>query len=409
MHEPPERLGEFTVVPGGVVAPRDFVGGGIAAGIKPSGDLDLGAILSTREPCTVAGTFTTNRVKGPSVVVNIGRVADGQARAIVFNSGNANTFTGPEGHADALRIGDAFAARHDLPRDDVLIASTGVIGFRLPMDKVLAGIEALALDSMDGVDVATAMLTTDAGPKSVAVEVPLAAGTVRLGGAAKGAGMIHPNMATMFGFLTTDAALDPGHARELLRPAVDGSFNLISIDGDQSTSDTVLLFANGAAGDAPIEPGSDDAAMFARALDAVTRWLAREMVRGGEGVTKVIDIEVRGAADQAQARAAARAISTSMLVKTAVHGGDPNWGRIIVALGNSGAEFDPSALDLWIGATQVVVGGSPADYEEASVAAHLQGPDCRIAVDLHAGPASSEAWGCDLSKEYVEINSAYMT
>ena len=221
--------------------------------------------------------------------------------------------------------------------------------------------------------------------------------------------MIHPNMATMFGFLTTDAALDPAHARELLRSAVDRSFNLISIDGDQSTSDTVLLFANGAAGVAPIEPGSDDAAMFAHALDAVTRWLARELLRGGEGVTKVIDIEVRGAADQAQARAAARAISTSILLKAAVHGGDPNWGRAIVALGNSGAEFDPSALDLWIGATQVVAGGSPTEYAEPTVAAHFQGPDCRIAADLHAGPASSEAWGCDLSKEYVEINSAYMT
>ncbi len=409
MHEPPESLGEFTVVPGGVVAPRDFVGGGIPAGIKPSGDLDLGAILSTREPCTIAGTFTTNRVKGPSVVINIDRVADGHARAIVFNSGNANTYTGQEGHADALRMGHAFATRHDLPPDDVLIASTGVIGFRLPMHEVLAGIEALALDSTDGIDIARAMMTTDAAPKSIAVEVPLVAGAVRLGGAAKGAGMIHPNMATMFGFLTTDAMLHPAHARELLRSAVDRSFNVISIDGDQSTSDTVLLFANGAAGDAPIEPGSDDAAMFGRALDAVTRWLARELVRGAEGATKLIDIEVRGAADQAQARAAARAISTSMLVKAAVHGGDPNWGRIIVALGNSSAEFDPSALDLWIGATQVVAGGTPTDYDEASVAAHLQGPDCHIAVDLHAGPASSEAWGCDLSKDYVEINSAYMT
>ena len=409
MHEPPDSLGEFMVVPGGVVAPRDFVGGGIAAGIKPSGDLDLGGVLSTREPCTVAGTFTTNRVRAPSVVIDIDRVADGHARAVVFNSGNANTYNGPEGHADALRMADAFANRHGVPSDQVLCASTGVIGFRLPMPRVLAGIEALSLDSADGIDIARAMMTTDAGPKSIAIEVPLAAGTVRLGGAAKGAGMIHPNMATMHCFLTTDAALHAAHARELLRAAVDRSFNVISIDGDQSTSDTVLLFANGAAGGAPIEPGSDDAAMFWRALDAVTRWLAREMLRGGEGVTKLIDIQVRGAADQPQARAAARAISTSMLVKAAVHGGDPNWGRVVAALGNSGADFDPTALDLWIGDTQVVAGGTPTEYDEASVAAHFRGADCRIAVDLHAGPAASEAWGCDLSKDYVDINSEYMT
>ena len=391
------------------MAPRDFVGGGLAAGIKASGVPDLGAILSTRAPCVAAATFTTNRVRGAAVEIDRQRVANGRARGIVFNSGNANTYTGPEGHADALRMAALFAARHNLPEDEVLVASTGVIGFRLPMDKVAAGIEALELSSTDGIDIATAMMTTDVGPKSIAIEVPLRGGAVRLGGAAKGAGMIHPNMATMFAFLTTDAALDPDHARALLGRAVDDSFNLISIDGDQSTSDTALLLANGAAMEAPLVAGGDDAGTFARALDAVCGWLAREIVRGGEGVAKLITMEVRGAPDAQTARQAARAISTSLLLKTAVHGGDPNWGRVLMALGNSGVEFDPAELDVWIGDTQVVSDGRPADYDEPAVAAHLQNPECRIAVDLHSGQGRAVAWASDLSKEYVEINAAYMT
>ena len=403
------KLGDFTVVPGGVVAPREFLAGTASAGIKADGNLDMGAILSTRRPCTAVGTFTSNRVRGASIDINIDRLADGYASAIIFNSGNANTYTGPEGHADALRMTRQFAEKQNLPEDQVLVASTGVIGFRLPMDKVTAGIATLKLDSNDGLDLARAMMTTDVAPKSIAIDVPLRDTCVRIGGAAKGAGMIHPNMGTMFAFLTTDAALHADHAHQLLRTAVEKSFNLISIDGDESTSDTALLFANGAAMPNPLIPGSGDEERFAQALDTICQHLAQEILRGGEGVTKVFAVEVTGASSQQEARRAARAISTSMLVKTAIHGGDPNWGRVVMAVGNSGIQFDPAVLDICIGDTQVVHQGRPTNYNEASVATHLQGAEARIGLNLHAGDWTAVAWGTDLSKDYVDINSAYMT
>ena len=409
MRNPPVTIEDFQVVPGGLVAPQGFVGGGISAGIKVTGAKDLGAVLSTASPCTVAGMFTTNRVHGASVEIDRGRVANGRARGIVFNSGCSNVFTGVDGHADATEMAAAFARKHNIPQEEILVASTGVIGFRLPMPKVLAGIERLTLDSIDGITIAEAMMTTDAWAKHVAVEVPLTNGPVKIGGSVKGAGMIHPNMATMLAFVTTDAALLPENARALFRAAVNTSFNAISIDGDQSTSDTALLFANGAAGFAPIDPGVADYTTFARALNAVCQTLAKELVRNGEGVTKVMTIDVRGAPDDASARKAARTVSTSLLVKTAVHGADPNWGRVVMALGNSGVEFDPTKLDLWIGDTQIVRAGQRMTYDEPEVSAHLRLTECRIAADLHTGAGQAVAWSGDLSKEYVEINAAYMT
>ena len=409
MHEPPAELEGFRVVPGGTLAARGFVGGGVAAGIKATSDLDLGAILSTRTPCQSAATFTTNQVRGTSVTINQERLSRKPARGIVFNSGNANTYTGAGGRADALEFIDAFAGRFGVPVDEVLVASTGVIGFRLPMPKVLAGVEALELTAEAGADVAAAMLTTDVAPKTLAIEVPVSSGTIRIGGAAKGAGMVHPNMATMFVFMTTDAEVEGATLQRLLSAAVADSFNLISIDGDQSTSDTALLLANGASETGLLQEGTADATAFTRGLQAVCRWLSREIVRGGEGVTKVFTVTVRGASDEATARQAARAITTSSLVKTAVHGGDPNWGRIVMALGNSGASFDPDVLDIWIGDTQVVRQGAPAVYDEATVAEHLQHPDVTIEVALNQGEASATAWGGDLSAEYVAINAEYMT
>ena len=409
MHEPPAELEGFRVVPGGTLAPQGFVGGGVTAGIKPTGALDLGAILSTHMPCQSAATFTTNRVHGTSVDINKERLSRKPARGVVFNSGNSNVFTGARGRADALAFIDAFADRFGVPADEILVASTGVIGFHLPMPKILAGVEALELTPGAGEALATAMLTTDVGPKTLAIEAPVSSGTIRIGGAAKGAGMIHPNMATMFVFMTTDAELEGGTLQRLLSEAVADSFNLLSIDGDQSTSDTALLLANGASGTGLIREGTSDAAVFARALQAVCRWLAQEIVRGGEGVTKVFAVTVRGASDEETARQAARAITTSSLVKTAVHGGDPNWGRVVMALGNSGAAFDPDLLDIWIGDTQVVREGAPAVYDEASVAEHLQHPDVTIEVALNQGDARATAWGGDLSAEYVAINAEYMT
>ena len=409
MHEPPAELDGFRVVPGGTLAPRGFVGGGVAAGIKATDALDLGAILSIHTPCQSAATFTTNRVRGASVTVNQERLGKNPARGIVFNSGNSNVFTGARGRADALAFIDAFARRFGVLADEILVASTGVIGFHLPMPKVLAGVEALELTRDAGASVARAMLTTDVGPKTLAIEVPVSGGTLRIGGAAKGAGMVHPNMATMFVFMTTDAELEGGALQRLLREAVDDSFNLLSIDGDQSTSDTALLLANGASRTGLLQEDTSDWTAFKRGLQAVCRWLAQEIVRGGEGVTKVFAVTVRGAADEGTARQAARAITTSSLVKTAVHGGDPNWGRIVMALGNSGASFDPDLLDIWIGDTQVVRQGAPAMYEEALVAEHLLLSDITIEVALNQGDARATAWGADLSAEYVAINAEYMT
>ena len=409
MHEPPAELDGFRVIPGGTLAPCGFIGGGIAAGIKTPGVLDLGAILSTRTPCQAAATFTTNQVRGTSVVINEERLRNKPARGIVFNSDNANVFTGAPGRADALTFIDAFASKFGVPADEILVASTGVIGFRLPMSKILAGVAALKLTTDSGNAVATAMLTTDVGPKTLAIEAQLSTGTIRIGGAAKGAGMIHPNMATMFVFMTTDAELEGGTLQRLLSETVADSFNLLSIDGDQSTSDTTLLLANGASETGLIREGTADFKVFARALQAVCRWLSQEIVRGGEGITKVFAVTVRGASDDATARQAARAVTTSSLVKTAIHGGDPNWGRIVMALGNSGAVFDPDLLDIWIGETQVVRDGAPAVYEESLVAEHFMQPDVTIEVALNQGEASATAWGGDLSAEYVAINAEYMT
>ena len=409
MHEPPAKLEGYRVVPGGTLAPRGFVGGGVAAGIKATGALDLGAILSTRTPCQSAATFTTNRICGASVTINKERLSRRPACGIVFNSGNSNVFTGARGRADGLAFIDAFADRFGVPADEILVASTGVIGFHLPMPKILAGVESLELSPDAGEAVARAMMTTDVAPKTLAIEVPVSGGSIRIGGAAKGAGMVHPNMATMFVFMTTDAELEGGTLQRLLSATVADSFNLLSIDGDQSTSDTALLLANGASETGSIQEGTPDAEAFARGLQAVCRWLAQEIVRGGEGVTKVFAVTVRGAADDATARQAARAVTTSSLVKAAIHGGDPNWGRIVMALGNSGAVFDPDLLDISIGDTQVVRDGAPAVYEEAMVAEHFQQPDVTIEVALNQGEASATAWGGDLSAEYVAINAEYMT
>ena len=409
MHIPPAELEGFRVVAGGVLAPHGFIGGGVSAGIKPTGALDLGAILSSHVPCTSAAAFTTNQVRGASVQINQARLQKNSARGIVFNSGNDNTYTGDGGHADATAFINAFARQFDVPEDEILVASTGVIGFRLPMNKILDGISMLDLNEVQGEAVASAMLTTDVGPKAVAIEIPTSGGSIRIGGAAKGAGMVHPNMATMFAFVTTDAELERAHLQRLFLSAVDESFNLISVDGDQSTSDTALLLANGASNSGLIDEGSPDSEVFANGLDAVCQWLAREIVRGGEGVTKLMTVTVCGARDTVAARQAARMITSSNLVKTAVHGGDPNWGRVVMALGNSGIDFDPSVIDVMIGETCVVKRGTLTNYEEATVAAHLQKRDVRISVELNFGDAGATAWGGDLSAEYVAINSEYMT
>jgi len=290
----------------------------------------------------------------------------------------------------------------------VLVSSTGVIGVPLEMKPLNAGIEAAALSREGAGDAARAMITTDPFPKQAAIELKLGSGTVRIGGMCKGSGMIHPDMATMLAYFTTDAALPLDALRELTSSVVDVTFNTISVDGDSSTNDTVLFMANGAAG-VELEPGSDDYEKFAEAFRALALHLAVEIVRGGEGATRVFEVRVEGASTEADAHLIARSISSSSLMKAAVHGADPNFGRMLCAAGYSGAKFDPDRVDAWIGKFQVLAGGLPEDFDEKGASEHMAQPRSLIRLHLHLGGDSATAWGCDLSHEYVTINADYTT
>ena len=395
-------------VEGGIAAPSGFVAGGAVAGIKPSGNSDLAGVFSEAGECSAAGVFTTNVVKAPSIRYNRAVVGRGRAQAIVCNSGIANACTGQGGFEDNMRMASAMASRVAISSDLVLVCSTGVIGHRLPMGKIESGIGGLQLTLDGGPRAAEAIMTTDTFAKYAALELDTPAGPVRIGGMCKGAGMIHPNMATMLAFLSTDAAIDADLLKTILIKAVDDSFNMISIDGDTSTNDSVLFLANGAAG---VTIGPDAAVLeeFSGALGGLCVRLAKEIIRGGEGVSKVFAVTVRGAASTTQARTIARSVTTSNLLKAAVHGSDPNWGRILCAAGYSGANFDPDRTDVWIGPYQVFGGGVPRQYPEADASSYLNGPESEIVIDLRVGPSSAVAWGCDLSKEYVEINAEYTT
>lgn len=407
----------FEVVPGAdATLPRAYIAGGLAAGIKASGRKDLGALASER-PAAVAGTFTRNRVKAASVLLNQKRLGEsgGRARAVVFNSGNANACTGTKGLRNAAAVAARLAETQPdlgLRASDVLVASTGVIGHQLPMEKISSGLIQLRLSRDGGPDAAEAMMTTDTRPKTVGLRVPLSGDEVCVGGMAKGAAMIHPNMGTMLAFFTTDASAEPAYLQRALQRSVDSSFNCVTVDGDSSTNDTVLLFANGAAwrtGRPPLAPGTPDAQRFEAALEAAAIALAQAIARDGEGATKFIEVLVEGAVDVPTARTIARAIAGSNLVKTAVLGADPNWGRVLCAAGYSGGDFDPDRTDVWIGDIQVVQGGLMARHDEAEASDQMRGREVRIRVALNQGRATGCAWGCDLTAEYVRLNSEYTT
>ncbi len=394
-----------TVASGSVTSPKGFRAGAIAAGIKKvKGALDLG-ILASEAPCATAAMFTTNRVKAAPVVVSRQRVEGGRALAVVVNSGCANACTGEQGMRDALEMTALVARKLGVPVDSVLVASTGVIGDALPMPKVRGGIERIALSDSGGRDLVRAMVTTDTMLKEIAVR----AGGFTVAGAAKGSGMIHPDLATMLCFITTDAAVELDFLRQALRKAVDMSFNMVSVDEDTSTNDTVLLMANGVAGDRPISGDSPDADTFELALNRVCVHLARAVARDGEGATKLIEVTVSGAPSEADARLAARTVITSPLVKTAIHGNDPNWGRIVAAIGRSGVDVVESKISLRIGGIGLLKNGSPQTFVREEVAGVLDREEVRIEVELGLGNASATAWGCDLSEEYVTINSQYTT
>lgn len=392
---------------GGVTDALGFLAGATYAGIK-TGGLDLCVVYSER-PCNAAATFTTNKVKAASLLVTQQHVKNGRLQAIVVNSGNANASTGEQGYRDAEEMARLVAEKVGISPDDVAVCSTGVIGVPLPMDKIRGGVPIIQLSREGGHAAAQGIITTDTRTKEVAARVLIGGCTVAIGGMAKGSGMIHPNMATMLAFFTTDADVDCGYLQTALRRAVDQSFNMITVDGDTSPSDTVLLLANGMAGNPPIDEGTLGAEEFQAALNFVTVELAKAIARDGEGATKLIEVNVTGAASVKDARLAARAVAGSNLLKAAVYGSDPNWGRILAAVGYSGAEVDPNIADVSIGEIALMKNGVIQPFDRAAASAAMKGPEVTIGVNLHLGDGVATAWGCDLTEEYVRINAEYTT
>jgi glutamate N-acetyltransferase/amino-acid N-acetyltransferase len=394
-------------VDGGITAPKGFRAAGVHCGIK-NAKPDL-ALLMSDTLATAAGMFTTNAVRAAPVLVSQEKIQTGAAQAVVVNSGNANACTGARGLADAREMTALAAGALGMADEFVLVASTGIIGVPLPMAAIRRGIPAAARGlGRDGTAAAQAILTTDAFPKTAAVRIDLAGTPVTIGGMAKGAGMIHPQMATTLCFLTTDAAMPPGLLREALRAAVDRSFNCISVDGDTSTNDTVILLANGAAGHSPLLDAGEPFARFTAGLTEVASTLARMVVRDGEGASKVVSVTVRGARSSGEAKLAAGAIMTSPLVKTALYGAEPNWGRVIAAVGRSGAVVREDRVAIWIGGHQVCSGGIAAEAAGPAAAA-MRAAEFEIAVDLGLGDGSFTGWMSDLNEAYVKINAGYMT
>ena len=397
-------------VAGGITAARGFRAAGVSAGIKASGALDI-ALIVPDAPAAAAALFTTNQVQAAPVTVSREHLArsGGCVAAVLVNSGCANACTGADGLRVARESARALAARMGCSPDHVLIASTGVIGVGLSLEKVRSGIErAHSALAADGHAAALAIMTTDAGPKEYAVRVETGSGAFHVGGIAKGAGMIEPLMATMLGFVTTDADVTPAVLQHLLASVVDRTFNAITVDGECSTNDTVVALASGASGVA-IESAEAEKALLA-GLEAVCRELALMIVRGGEGATKLVAIRVTGAASAAAAKQAARTVANSPLVKTAVHGGDPNWGRLLAATGRSGVPLDLAHARVRIGPVELFRDGLPFDEEAPRAAAHLRGTEIDITIDLGtAGPHDATVWTCDLSAEYVRINGEYRT
>jgi glutamate N-acetyltransferase/amino-acid N-acetyltransferase len=397
-------------ITGGVATSLGFRAAGISAGIKArAGALDLALLVSDR-PATVAAVFTTNLAQAAPVLVSRDHLlrSGGLARAVVINSGCANACTGDEGLQVARLMASATAALVGCAVEQVLVASTGVIGVALPIDKVQQGLPIAfqALGTGQGSLAAQAIMTTDPFPKEAAVRVSIGGRDVTVGGMAKGSGMIEPMMATMLGFVTTDAGVPRPLLDRALREVVNDTFNAITVDGECSTNDCVMLLANGASG-VMVDESSYDA--FTDALRAVCLRLALGIVRGGEGATKLVTVSVTGAASAADARKAAKAIANSPLVKTAIHGGDPNWGRLIAVAGRAGVAFELSRAQVMIGPIVLFKDGRPYDDAAPEAANYLKSADIAVAVDLGAGSASSTVWTCDLSAEYVRINAEYRT
>ena len=399
----------INTLPGGATAPEGFVGCGVECGVRELGRRDLGLLFSERG-CASAAVFTRNVVQGAPLVVTRKVIEGGDVRAVVANSGIANAATGQRGLEDAGQMQALVAEALGMGTFEVAVASTGVIGDHLPMERISSGIERAAAEmTRDGGGFAEAILTTDTRVKEAAVRVKLGGKAATVGGTAKGSGMIHPNMGTMLAFLTTDAAVEKGCLQKALSEATDRTFNRVTVDGDTSPSDMAILLANGAAGNEPLTAGSAEYPVFAQAVESVARGLAREIARDGEGATRLVEVIVDGASDEASAAALAKSVVGSNLVKAAVFGEDANWGRVLTAMGYSGVDFDPDGVELWFGPVKVFENGAPVEHEEAEANATLAAGEVRIAVRLGEGDASAVAWGCDLTYEYVRINGSYRT
>ena len=403
-------------IEGGITAAKGFEAASAAARIKYEGRTDM-ALVFSEAPCVSAGTFTTNVVKAAPVIWDRDLVQSGAAaHAVIVNSGIANACTGQEGMEYCRQTAEEAAACLGIEENSVLVGSTGVIGFQLPIDRIRAGVRMLSAAKRPGLEAGTeaakAIMTTDTVHKETAYEFEVGGKTAVIGGMAKGSGMIHPNMCTMLGYVTTDAAIEKALLQKALSEIVQETFNMISVDGDTSTNDTLLVLANGLAGNEIISDcESDDYKAFYEALRAVCRELAMKMAGDGEGATKLIETKVIHADTLENARILAKSVITSSLTKAAVFGKDANWGRILCALGYSGVQFDPEHCDLYFGEGEdqmlIFTNGSAADYSEEKATELLSGEKVEILADMHMGEAEATAWGCDLTYDYVTINADY--
>lgn len=405
----------MNIIQGGVTAAKGFQAAGVAAEIKYKGRTDM-ALVYSQNPCQVAGAFTTNVVKAAPVKWDQKVVKESAfAQAVIVNSGIANACTGKEGYGYCKETADEAAKIFGIPSDSVLIGSTGVIGKQLPIDRIKAGVAKLADAMKDtieaGTDAAKAIMTTDTCKKEIAVEIDIDGKTVTVGGMAKGSGMIHPNMCTMLSFITTDAAITKAALQKALSEDVKDTYNMISVDGDTSTNDTVLVLANGMAGNQEIAEGTENYEKFAKALHEVNEYLAKQMAGDGEGATALFEVNVIGAETKEQAVTLSKSIACSNLTKTAIAGHDANWGRIICAMGYSGAQFDPEKVDLFIeseaGKLQLVDNGVGTDFDEEKATEILSQPVVIATADIKMGDAKATAWGCDLTHGYIDINADY--
>ena len=395
---------------GSVTSPQGFSAGATYAGLKTFAEdkLDLG-IIASDSPCTAAGVFTTSTIKSPTVSVNQAHLKAASPKGIIVNAGIANACVGEQGYKDAEEMASITANILNAAPSEILVCSTGVIGVELPMSLIRDGVANINLSKDGANQVARAMMTTDTRPKEVAVSCEIAGKTISIGGVAKGSGMIHPNMATMLSFITTDANVEQHFLEHCLTEVADSSYNMLTVDGDTSTNDTVLVLANSSANNEQITEGTKEAEVFQSALLEVAIFLTKELARDGEGASRLLSIEITGAKDVKSARQAARTIASSSLVKSAVYGSDPNWGRVLAALGRSEIEADETKIDLFVNGVCIMESGTPIPFHKEAVVVLMKGPEVTFKLQLNLGDASATAWGCDLTQEYVIINSAYTT